>query len=202
MILLKIFLILLGLLLGILIPKIWLTLNLRLTDSARTGSARVQLAGKLIGVLVKVDWPEVNVKGGIGGLYFSVWSRQPSKITVKKKPAEPPKTEKPKTKKQSKHTTGDWVGFGKTIIVRIFKIPKIERFRADLTIGLGNPAYTGFAIGAYYALKPTLKALRSVKIEPDFIKKKINGEIEFCGSIRLIKTIPLIILTLRFLWKK
>lgn len=206
MILLKIFLILIGLfvllLLGILIPKIRLTLNLRLSDDTKTGTARVQFAGKLIGILVTTDWPEINVKGGIGGIYFAVWAGQPSKKTEKKKSAKPPKAEKPKTKKRSEHTTGDWIGFGKTIIVRFFKIPKIERFRADLTIGLGNPAGTGLLMGAYYAIKTTLNIFWSVQIMPDFVNRKINGEIEFCGSIRLIKTIPLIILTLRFLWKK
>jgi len=206
MILLKIFLILIGLLvlllLGILIPKIRLTLNLRLADDKKTGTARVQLAGKLIGVLVTVDWPEIDVKGGIGGLYFAVWSRQSSPKTDKKKPAKPPKPEEPKTKKRSKHTTGDWVGFGKTMIVRFFKIPKIERFRADLVIGLGNPADTGLLMGAYYAIKTTLNVFRSVQITPDFVNNKINGEIEFCSSIRLVKTIPLIILTLSYLWKK
>ncbi len=202
MILLKIFLILLGLLLGILIPKIWLTLNLRLTDSAKTGSARVQLLGKLIGLLVDIEWPDVVVKVGITRVYFPLWSRKSLQKKPPQKEAKAFKPKKPAASKSSRHSVPEWIEFGKTLIARFFKIPRIERFQADLVLGLGNPAYTGFAIGAYYALKPTLKALRSVKIEPDFIKKKINGEIEFCGSIRLIKTIPLIILTLRFLWKK
>jgi len=204
MILLKIFLILLGililLLLTLLVPKTWLTLTLHLTDKDKTGIAKIQLAGKLISGLMTIDWPDINARLGICGLYFTVW-RKGTKPTAEKKPTQLKRPQKTKAK-GVKHTSVEWVAFGKTVIRRFFDIPHIERFNADLTIGLGNPATTGLLMGAYFNLRQTLTVLQSIRVTPDFINKKITGEIEFCGSIRLINIIPLIIFILRFLWSK
>jgi hypothetical protein len=207
MILLKIFLVLFGLLVfllfAILIPKTWLTLRLRLTGDSKTGSAGLQLAGKMIGVLVAIDWPVITVRGGIAGLYFSVWSGQPGKKTARAKTPEAPKSAKSKApQKEARHSVTEWIEFGKLWLERFARIPRLEKFTADLVVGLGNPASTGMMMGAYYILKSSLSFFRAVHITPDFIGRKINGDLEFSGSIRLIKTIPLIIFTLRYLRKK
>ncbi|MFH1213818.1 MAG: hypothetical protein V1681_07000 [Candidatus Neomarinimicrobiota bacterium] len=205
MILLKIFLILLGvlilLLLGVLIPKIWLKLKIHLTEPAKTGTIHIQLAGKLISALVTIDWPDINVKAGIGGLYFPVWNKK-SAVASPKKPTAKPKPAKKSKRKPVRRSSAQWLGFGREIVSRFFQLPRIEKFSADLVVGLDNPASTGLMMGAYYATTKTLDVFRSVRIAPDFINKKFIGEIEFWGSIRLIKTIPLVIFTLRFLWNK
>lgn len=204
MIFLKILLILLVililLLLLILIPKIWLTLILRLTSDTKTGLLKIQLAGKVLGGQVTIEWPKISARVSICGLNLTVWQRG-AEPPIVKKPAKPKSAEKPKVR-PAKHSTAEWIGFGKILLERFFKIPKIERFHANLVVGLGNPAATGLLMGAYYTLRQIPAVFQSVQIAPDFINKKITGEIEFCGSIRLIKTIPLLILTLRFLWHK
>jgi len=206
MIVLKIFLILLFilflLLFAILIPKTWLSIFGDFSEQTKTGRLKVQLAGKLISVTTTVEWPEVNFRIGILGLHFKVGQKKaPARAKEKLPEPKPEIPKKPRTRRY-KFSIFDWIEFGKALTLRFFKLVHIETLSANLTVGLGNPATTGLLMGAYYTIRETVKDFQSVHIIPDFVAKKFTGEVEFRASIRLIKTIPILIFIMNFLRKR
>jgi len=185
-----------------LIPPTRLSVFGHLTEDSKTARLKMQLAGKLINVTVAIELPEVNARIGICGLNFTAWRRKPP-APAKTKPPEPKPEVSQKTRtSRFKLSVFDWIEFGKTLAMRFFKLVQVEKLKANLTVGLGNPATTGLLMGAYFTLRETVKDFRSVQIIPDFVNQKITGEVEFRASIRLIKTIPILIFTMQFLSKR
>jgi len=123
--------------------------------------------------------------------------KREGKVKTAEKPS---KSKKEKSKKKfaiSMFSVREWIGLGREVTQRFFKIFQKDKFAGKLKIGLGNPASTGFFIGAYYLLKSMIPDFKDVSISPNFIQKEVKGEISLAGSIRLIKLIPMVIFVYR-----
>ncbi|HOU17403.1 MAG TPA: hypothetical protein PLW05_04475 [Candidatus Marinimicrobia bacterium] len=200
-ILLVLFFILIFLLFVTLFSKTWLSIFGNFTEQTKTGKLKVQLAGKLISIMVVMETPEVNFRIGILGLHFKVGQKKAPSLAKKKSPEPKPEIPKKPRTRRYKFSIFDWIEFGKALTLRFFKLVHIETLSANLTVGLGNPAYTGLLMGAYYTIRETVKDFQSVHIVPDFVAKKFTGKVEFRALIRLIKTIPILIFIVNFLRK-
>lgn len=72
----------------------------------------------------------------------------------------------------------------------------LDVFRADLTVGLGDPAWTGSAYGYYHAIRPLISSEEcSVDITPDFSRMTLEGIIQ--GGMLINTPLDLVIRGIR-----
>ncbi len=165
--------------------------NLR--SQANTLSATVTFLGRILGVTVTTDLKMMTVRLVLISWGFRIYHGKlgsAAKSTTKPKPKPKPK---PKTSKeeQPKLSFKEWLDLGKVLIRKVVKFVHFDKLRAYLTIGLGDPFKTGMLMGTFYALKGSTGIWEDCLIEPNFMRKMIEGEVELAASLRLARLIPL-----------
>jgi len=196
-ILLGIFLFILALLAALLIFKTWFELRAQLDEPTKSLSAEILVCGRTIAIFAKSDLKTLTLMVGIIGRYLPVYHKifgVPAPPRVKKATPAPQKKDKVK-KKAQKRPLKVWIDLGQEVLRRLIRIPRFEKLAADLVIGLENPMTTGLVFGAYMALSAMTPLMHEIYIRPDFMKKRISGKIEFSGSIRLFRLLPIVILS-------
>lgn len=66
---------------------------------------------------------------------------------------------------------------------RILRSIRPRYMRAQAVVGLGEPDLTGYAYGAYWAVKPFLGKRCRVDITPDFERRVLEGEVFLKGHV-------------------
>jgi len=153
-----------------------------------------------VNVIASYDFMLSELYLKIGLFRFCIYKHLLKRDGKVKADETPLKRKKEKGKKKltiSMFSVREWIGLGQEAIPRFFRIFQKDKFTGKLRIGLGNPALTGFFMGAYYLLKSLISDFKDVSISPNFIQKEVKGEISLAGSIRLIKLIPMVIFAYR-----
>lgn len=180
---------LLFLIILLLVCQTHIALQGNLRSQANTLSATVTFLGRILGVATTTDLKMITVRLVLISWGFRIYHGKlgsAAKSTTKPKPK--PKTSK---EKQPKLSFKEWLDLGKVLIRKVVKFVHFDKLRAHLTIGLGDPFKTGMLMGTFYALKGSTGIWEDCLIEPNFMRKMIEGEVELAASLRLARLIPL-----------
>lgn len=172
----------------------------KFSDGKNIVESNISFYGNLLNVDASYDLKLSEIYLRIRLFRFCIYKRLLERSGKERSTEKPPKSKKDKDKKYfglSLFSFQEWIGLGREVIIRFFRIFQKKSFTGKLRIGLGNPASTGVFMGAYYSLKSLIRDFEDIFISPNFFQKEIKGEIALAGSIRLIKLIPMVIFTYR-----
>ena len=172
----------------------------KFSDGKNIVESNISFYGNLLNVDASYDLKLSEIYLRIRLFRFCIYKRLLERSGKERATEKPPKSKKDKDKKYfglSLFSFQEWIGLGREVVIRFFRIFQKKSFTGKLRIGLGDPASTGVFMGAYYSLKSLIRDFEDIFISPNFFQKEIKGEIALAGSIRLIKLIPMVIFTYR-----
>lgn len=101
----------------------------------------------------------------------------------------------PETEEWAMPETSDVLRLAKTgawFLPYVLRHLSLDAISGDLTIGLGDPAWTGSVYGYYHAIRPLVSSERcSVDITPDFTRMTLEGSLQ--GGIMITTPLDLVI---------
>jgi len=172
----------------------------KFSDGKNIVESNISFYGNLLNVDASYDLKLSEIYLRVRLFRFCIYKRLLERSGKERSTEKPPKSKKDKSKKNfglSLFSFQEWIGLGREVVIRFFRIFQKKSFTGKLRIGLGDPASTGVFMGAYYSLKSLIRDFEDIFISPNFFQKEIKGEIALAGSIRLIKLIPMVIFTYR-----
>lgn len=172
----------------------------KFSDGKSIVESNISFYGNLLNVDASYDLKLSEIYLRIRLFRFCIYKRLLERSGKERSTEKPPKSKKDKGKKNfglPLFSFQEWIGLGREVVIRFFRIFQKRSFTGKLRIGLGDPASTGVFMGAYYSLKSLIRDFEDIFISPNFFQKEIKGEIALAGSIRLIKLIPMVIFTYR-----
>ena len=172
----------------------------KFSDGKSIIESNISFYGNLLNVDASYDLKLSEIYLGIRLFRFCIYKRLLERSGKGRATEKPTKSKKDEGKKNfglSLFSFQEWIGIGREVVLRFFRIFQKKSFTGKLRIGLGDPASTGVFMGAYYSLKSLIRDFEDIFISPNFFQKEIKGEIALAGSIRLIKLIPMVIFTYR-----
>jgi len=172
------------------LTRSYFSLQAALSERKTEWSARV---GHFSGLLaIRAVWDESGDRHRLR-IYISGMKIFDRPIGAGEKKAAEKKKPRKAGKRPGLSTLRAWISLGKEVLRRLLGIVRIEKLKADLRVGTGNPAYTGILMGAVAGLRYSFPILRDISIQPVFLNKEFTGNIAFDGSIRLIHIVPVLI---------
>ncbi|MCK4296095.1 MAG: DUF2953 domain-containing protein [Candidatus Marinimicrobia bacterium] len=172
----------------------------KFSDGKSIVESNISFYGNLLNVDASYDLKLSEIYLRIRLFRFCIYKRLLERSGKERSTEKPQKSKKDEGKKNfglSLFSFQEWIGLGREVVIRFFRIFQKRSFTGKLRIGLGDPASTGVFMGAYYSLKSLIRDFEDIFISPNFFQKEIKGEIALAGSIRLIKLIPMVIFTYR-----
>ena len=172
----------------------------KFSDEKNIVESNTSLLLNLINIVASYDFKLSELYLRIRLFRFCIYKHILKRDDKERAAGKPSKSKKKKTEKKftiSMFSVREWIGLGREVVIRFFRIFQKRNFTGKLRIGLGDPASTGVFMGVYYSLKSLIRDFEDIFVSPNFFQKEIKGEIALAGSIRLIKLIPMVIFTYR-----
>lgn len=194
----KLFLMILGILLGIVVLLLLIPVGFRLQGYFSEGetklTATVSLFSGVIRLFLKFDLHVLRLQLGFACVRLTVYHKAPggpgSRKEKREVRADSEKLEKPK---KAGLPATDWVYLARQLLPRLLNPIRFQTLQGDLSLGFSNPATTGMVYGIYSILKYRFRNWEKITLRANFVQPGIRGEILSAGVIYLHQYISILI---------